>query len=96
MKYSQIMDKLLAVEEMDFDSATSTTNQKVDFEVDPDKYRKYLNINPIWNFLSLSKDEYFNLNASDRKSHIEKYYRHMLNGKGRCFVLFVYYFGLVS
>ena len=78
------MDKLLAVEEMDFDSATSTTaatTQKVDFEVDPDKYRKYLNINPIWNFLGLSKNEYFNLSVSDRKSHIENYYRHMLNGK---------------
>ena len=42
------MDKLIAIEEMDFDSsAASTTNQKVDFEIDSDKYRKYLNINPI-------------------------------------------------
>ena len=93
------MDKLLAVEEMDFDSVASTTNQKVDFEVEPDRYRKYLNINPIWNFLSLSKDEYFNLSISDRKSHIENYYRHMLNGKNRFFsffFLFLSYFGLVS
>ena len=92
------MDKLFAVEQMDFDSTTSTTNQKVDFEIDPDKYRKYLNINPIWNFVGLSKDEYFNLNISDRKYHIENYYRHMSNGKNRCFVLFCFYlyFGLVS
>ena len=92
------MDKLLAVGEIDFDSAASTTNQKVDFEVDPDRYRKYLNINPIWNFLSLSKDEYFNLSISDRKSHIENYYRHMLNGKKSVFrsFSFLFYFGLVS
>ena len=45
------MDKLIAVEEMQFDSpVVSTANQEVDFEVDPDKYRKYLTINPIWNF----------------------------------------------
>ena len=82
------MDKLLAIEEMEFDSVASTSNQKVDFEIDPDKYRKYLNINPIWSFLSLSKDEYFNLSISDRKSHIENYYRYMLNGKNRFFFSF--------
>ena len=91
------MDKLLAVEEMELDSVTSTSNQKVDFEIDPDKYRKYLNINPIWSFLSLSKDEYFNLSISDRKSHIENYYRYMWNGKNRffCFVS-ICFIGLVS
>ena len=83
------MDKLIAIEEMDFDSpAVSTANQKVDFEIDPDKYSKYLTINPIWNFLSLSKDEYFNLGIGDRKSHIESYYKHMLNGKNYCFICF--------
>ena len=94
------MDKLIAIEEMDFDSSAVSTNQKDDFEIDPDKYRKYLSINPIWNFLSLSKDEYFNLSISDRKSHIENYYRHMLNGKNHCFGSFCFflsfYFGLVS
>ena len=95
------MDKLLAIEEMEFDSVASTSNQKVDFEIDPDKYRKYLNINPIWSFLSLSKDEYFNLSISDRKSHIENYYRYMLNGKNRffffvSFLLFYRFSQLVS
>ena len=97
------MDKLIAVEEMQFDSpVVSTANQEVDFEVDPDKYRKYLTINPIWNFLSLSREEYFNLSIGDRKSYIEKYYKHMLNGKNHFyFSLFIIFlliicFGLVS
>ena len=84
------MDKLIEVEQMQFDSpAVSTAKQQVDFEVDPDKYRKYLTINPIWNFLSLSKEQYFNLSISERKSSIEKYYKHMLNGKNHFFVLFI-------
>ena len=59
------MDKLITVKEMQFDSAVvPSTNQKIDFEVDPDKYRKYLTINPIWNFLSLSREEYFNLSIA--------------------------------
>ena len=90
------MDKLIAVEEMEFDSpAVSTTNQKVDFQIDPEKYRNYLTINPIWNFLSLSKDEYFKLSISDRKSHIENYYKHMLNGK-KLFHLFYFIFVYIS
>ena len=81
------MDKLIAIEEMEFDSSTATTaNQKVNLEIDPEKYRNYLSVNPIWNFLSLSKDEYFKLSIEDRKSHIENYYRYMLNGKICCFV----------
>ena len=86
------MDKLIEVEEMQFDSPNlSTTNQKVDFEVDPVKYRQYLTINPIWSFLSLSKDEYFNLSVGDRKVYIEKYYKHMLNGKN-LFIIYFFYF----
>ena len=81
------MDKLIAIEEMEFDSSIATTaNQKVNLEIDPEKYRNYLSLNPIWNFLSLSKDEYFKLSIEDRKLHIENYYRHMLNGKICCFV----------
>ena len=76
------MDKLLAIEEMEFDSSTATTtNQKVNLEIDPEKYRNYLSVNPIWDFLSLSKDEYFKLSTEDRKSHIDNYYRYMSNGK---------------
>ena len=81
------MDKLLAIEDMEFDLSTATSsNQKVNFEIDPEKYRNFLTINPIWNFLSLSKDDYFKLSTEDRKSHIENYYRYMLNGKICCFV----------
>ena len=81
------MDKLIAIEEMEFDSpAASTANQKVDFEIDPEKYRHYLSINPIWNFLSLSKDQYFKLSIADRKLHIDNYYKHMLNGKIHSFL----------
>ena len=87
------MDKLIAIEEMEFDSSTApTANQKVDLEIDPEKYRNYLTVNPIWNFLSLSKDEYFKLSIGDRKSHIENYYRHMLNGKIDCFVQLFFVF----
>ena len=77
------MDKLIALEEMEFDSSSvaSTAKDKVNFEINPEKYRSYLTINPIWNFLSLSKDDYFKLSAEDRKSHIENYYKYMLNGK---------------
>ena len=56
------MDKLIAIEEMEFDLSTATSaNQKADVEINPEKYRNYLSINPIWNFLSLSKEEYFKL-----------------------------------
>ena len=86
------MDKLIAIEEMEFDSpAASTANQKVDFQIDPAKYRHFLSLNPIWNFLSLSKDEYFKLSIADRKMHIENYYKHMLNGKLHSFV-YIFYF----
>ena len=86
------MDKLIAIEEMEFDSSTaSTNNPKADFEIDPEKYRNYLSINPIWNFLSLSKDEYFKLSIGDRKLHIENYYKHMLNGKIQYFFYFYFF-----
>ena len=87
------MDKLIAIEEMEFDSSAS--NPKVDFEINPEKYRNYLTINPIWNYLSLSKDDYFKMSADDRKLHIENYYKHMLNGKIDVF-FFLFYFWLVS
>ena len=88
------MDKLIAIEEMEFDLSTaSTANQNL--EIDPEKYRNYLAVNPIWNFLSLSKDEYFKMSIEDRKSHIQNYYRHMLNGKIHCFVQLFFFFGLV-
>ena len=84
------MDKLLAIEQMEFESSVATTaSQGVNFEIDPEKYRNYLSINPIWNFLSLSKDEYFKLSIGERKSHIENYYRHMLNGKICVLTLFL-------
>ena len=38
------MDKLIAIEEMEFDSSTATSaNQKVNLEIDPEKYRNYFN-----------------------------------------------------
>ena len=87
------MDKLIAIEEMEFDSSIATTaNQKVNLEIDPEKYRNYLSLNPIWNFLSLSKDEYFKLSIEDRKLHIENYYKHMFNGKICCFRLIIHFF----
>ena len=79
------MDKLIAIEEMEFDSSTAiSAKDKVNFEIEPEKYRNYLSINPIWDFLSLSKDDYFKLSTEDRKSHIENYYKYMLNGKTCC------------
>ena len=85
------MDKLIAVEEMEFDSpAASSATQKVDFQIDPAKYRDFLNLNPIWNFLSLSKDEYFKLSIAHRKMHIENYYKHMLSGKLHFFCIFLF------
>ena len=84
------MDKLLAIEQMEFESSVATTaSQRVNLEIDPEKYRNYLSINPIWNFLSLSKNEYFKLSIEDRKSHIENYYRYMLNGKTCVSTLFL-------
>ena len=87
------MDKLLEVEEFFFDSPVATTTnvaENTDFEVKPEKYRKFLQINPIWSFIGLSKQEYFNLSIQEKTSHIHKYYKHMLNGKIRfLFFLFV-------
>ena len=86
------MDKLIAVEEMEFDSPVAISAKgKPNLEVDPEKYRNYLSVNPIWDFLSLSKDDYFKLSTEDRKSHIENYYKYMLNGKRRyCFRFFFF------
>ena len=84
------MDKLFAVEEFYFDSPAATTNatEGVDFEVNADKYRKFLQINPIWSYIGLSKEEYFKLSIQEKTSHIHKYYKHMLNGKNRLFLFF--------
>ena len=83
------MDKLIAVEEeMFFDSPAASTAQKVDFEINGDKYRDFLRINPIWSYLGLSKEEYFKLSVQEKTSHIHKYYRHMLDGKS----LFLFFF----
>ena len=77
------MDKLIAVEEFFSDSpaATTTAAENVDFEVNAEKYRKFLHINPIWNYLGLSKQEYFKLSTQEKTSHIQRYYKHMLDGK---------------
>ena len=90
------MDKLIAAEkEMYFDSPTLTSStQKVDFEVNTGKYREFLSINPIWSFLGMSKEEYFKLNVQDKTMYIEKYYKHMLDGKNVYFFLFLVVSGL--
>ena len=85
------MDKLIAAEkEMYFDSP-ATTAQKVDFEVNPDKYHEFLNINPIWSFLGMSKEEYFKLSVQDKTTYIPKYYKHMLDGKSIFLLCFCYF-----
>ena len=91
------MDKLIAAEkEMYFDSpVAASSTQKVDFEVNTDKYREFLSINPIWSFLGMSKEEYFKLNVQDKTMYIKKYYKHMLDGKSVyffCFWLFLVFF----
>ena len=72
------MDKLIAAEEFFFDSpaasTTTTTAENVDFEVNADKYRNFLRINPIWSYLGLSKEEYFKLSVQERTSNIHRYY----------------------
>ena len=75
------MDKLIAVEEFFFDSPAATTTENVDFEVNAEKYRNFLQINPIWSYLGLSKEEYFKLSVQEKTSHIQRYYKHMLDGK---------------
>ena len=91
------MDKFLAVEEFFFDSPAATTNtaENHDFEVNADKYRKFLQINPIWSYIGLSKEEYFKLSIQEKSSHIPKYYKHMLNGKNRLFLFFYLIFRLI-
>ena len=91
------MDKLIAVEEMYFDSPAATAAEKeVDFEISADKYRDFLRINPIWSYLGLSKEEYFKLSVEVKTTYIYKYYKHMLDGKISFFFLFLLltYFGL--
>ena len=82
------MDKLIAVEEFFFDSPAATTTENVDFEVNAEKYRNFLQINPIWSYLGLSKEEYFKLSVQEKTSHIQRYYKHMLDGK----ICFFYFF----
>ena len=81
------MDELIAVEEIQFDSPATFAENAV--EVNAEKYRKYLAINPIWNYLGLSKQEYSKLSVNERKSHIQKYYQHMYDGKKISFLFFV-------
>ena len=83
------MDKLIEAEEMFFDSPAAGTSEKVDFEVNADKYRDFLRINPIWSYLGLSKEEYFRLGVQEKTSHIQRYYRHMLEGEHFFFYLFI-------
>ena len=79
------MDKLIAEEEFFFDCPATTTTtaaaENVDFELNAEKYRKFLHINPIWSYLGLSKQEYFKLSVKEKTSHIQKYYKHMSDGK---------------
>ena len=81
------MDKLIAVEEFFVDSPAATTNanENTNIEVNAEKYRKFLNINPIWSYMGLSKQEYFKLSIEEKTSHIHKDYKHMLNSKNRLF-----------
>ena len=81
------MDKLIAAEELFFDSPAATVTENVNFELDAEKYKKFLQINPIWSYLGLSKEEYFRLSVQDKTSHIQRYYKHMLDGKN-CYFLF--------
>ena len=82
------MDKLIAEEEFFFDSpATTNAAENVDFEVNSEKYRKFLHINPIQSYLGLSKQEYFKLSYAEKTSHIQRYYKHMLDSK-ICFFIF--------
>ena len=91
------MDKLIATEqEMYFDSPAATATEKVDFEVNADKYHEFLRINPIWSYLGLSKEEYFKLTVPEKTSYIRKYYKHMLDGKSSFFLLFCLFFLLFS
>ena len=83
------MDKLIAEEEFFYDSPATTTAENVDFEVNAEKYRKFLHINPIWSYLGLSKQEYFKLSVQEKTSHIQRYYKHMLDGK-ICFFFFFF------
>ena len=85
------MDKLIAVEEFFYDSPATSSTENVDFEVNAEKYRKFLDINPIWSYLGLSKQEYFKLSVQEKTSHIQRYYKHMLDGK-ICFFIFFYSF----
>ena len=84
------MDKLIAAEEMFFDSPAVPASEKVDFEVNADKYRDFLRINPIWSYLGLSKDEYFKLGVQEKTSHIQRYYRHMLEGEHLFFFIYLF------
>ena len=81
------MDKLIAVEEFFYDSPATSSTENVDLEVNAEKYRKFLDINPIWSYLGLSKQEYFKLSVQEKPSHIQRYYKHMLDGK-----IYFYYF----
>ena len=83
------MDKLIAAEEMYFDSPATATAEKFNFEVNADKYRDFLRINPIWSYLGLSKEEYFKLSVQEKTSYIHKYYKHMLDGKSM-FLFFIF------
>ena len=91
------MDKLLAVEEFYVDSPAATTNaaENVDFEVNADKYHKFLQITPIWSYIGLSKEEYFKLSIQEKTSHIHKYYKHMLNCKNRLFFYFFVWYLMI-
>ena len=72
------MDKIIELE-MQFDSAQPAAAVQQSLVINPDKYQKFMAVNPVWSFYNMSKNDYLSLGQEARASFIEKYYKHMIN-----------------
>ena len=74
------MDKIMDLE-LAFDSTQPSTVQSQSLNINPEKYQKFMALNPVWSFFNISRQDYLSLSQEARANFIEKYYKHMLNGK---------------
>ena len=73
--------------ESSFDSGASSSNA-TETVIDLDRYQKFMSINTIWSFFNIPKSEYMMQTKELRVPLIEKYYKHTVNVKNICLLVF--------
>ena len=74
------MAKLMEIE-TSFDSGSPAAAAPAAVTIDPDRYQKFMTINPIQDYFNIPKSEYLMQTREQRLPLMEKYYKNMVNGK---------------